>query len=127
MGSAVLVQPMRGCLRDLKPEQFPTAKAFSRIEWWIIVVVNYFKGKADPELREKCMTSWVRHCFEILKPFIVSESAGAENESKQYWDEEQGNTIMGNKERLAQIKNEFDPDNFFKHNRNVKPTAHKKQ
>lgn len=122
MGSAIILQPMGGCLKELKVNELPTANVLSKMEWWIICCVNYPKGKADPDTREKCMT-WVQECFEQLEPFHVSAISGPENANKQYCDEVYGNITGGNDDRLVQIKNQFDPDNFFKNNRNVKPTV----
>lgn len=65
---------------------------------------------------------WVRSGWEALKPFSTggnyinfqTEDEGTERAQESY---------RGNFQRLAEIKAKYDPDNFFRVNRNIDPAA----
>jgi hypothetical protein len=125
--AVIMVQPMGGCLKGLKEGEIPMAQMFAAMKYWFIVNCKFPEGKANPEMREKSI-EWAHECYKVLEPYRIlmdTESDSSSNPSKRYLGERQGNTITigGNQDRLVQLKNLYDPDNFFKHNRNIKPAV----
>lgn len=81
------------------------------------VVQSMFAGESPAAEANK---TWVRTAWEALKPF----STGG-NYINFQTDDESGERIAesyrGNLDRLARIKAEYDPQNLFRVNRNIKP------
>ena len=75
----------------------------------------------DPANKDR-ITEWARNYWEALHPFgaggayvnFMMEGEGDERIRATYGD---------NYERLAQIKAKYDPENFFRVNQNIRPSA----
>jgi hypothetical protein len=96
----------------------PHANAFGfrRVgyEFW----VHSYWQKAGERQRS---WAWVEEFFAALRPFATDAVYvnGLENE-----EDERIRAAYGDKyERLTRIKAEYDPDNFFRVNQNIKPAA----
>lgn len=82
-------------------------------------LVNITTRWGEPNLDEECI-DWTREYFDALAPYatggsyvnLISETEG--EESMAYRE---------NYERLVELKNEWDPENLFRMNQNIKPTV----
>lgn len=71
------------------------------------------------------MVAWARECWEALRPFTdravyVNALEDLSDEGQQRVREAYG----ANYDRLARLKAEYDPTNFFRLNQNITPAAH---
>jgi FAD/FMN-containing dehydrogenase len=85
---------------------------------WAQVIVGV---DPDPANKEK-ITSWTKSYYEAVHPF----SAGGAYVNFLMGDEGEERvkkTYAGNYDRLARIKEKYDPTNFFRVNQNIKPAA----
>jgi FAD/FMN-containing dehydrogenase len=72
----------------------------------------------DPDQDEECI-AWARECYDAMAPHatggvyvnFVSEDVGEERAA-----------YRENYDRLVKLKTEYDPENLFRMNQNVKPT-----
>lgn len=66
-------------------------------------------------------TAWSRDLFDALKPFATGGYL------LNYLGEESADTIRAafgaSYDKLVEVKNRFDPDNFFRQNQNIRPTT----
>ena len=88
---------------------------------WAQVIVGV---DPDPANKEKII-SWTKDYYDALHPY----SAGGAYVNFLMGDEGDDRvkaTYGDNYERLVTIKNRYDPDNFFRVNQNIKPTATKR-
>ncbi len=110
------VFPMRGAYRSVADAD--TAFSGSRASKWL---VNIAASAPDPDLLATDR-AWVRSFWEALQPF-ASGSGSYVNFIADAGDEERVRASYGaNKyDRLARIKAEYDPDNVFHKNANIKP------
>jgi FAD/FMN-containing dehydrogenase len=82
---------------------------------WVQVIVGVDADAANAEL----VTNWARSYSEAVQPFAAG--GGYVNMIMDEGDE-RVRTIYGpNYDRLAQIKAQYDPDNLFHVNQNIKP------
>jgi FAD/FMN-containing dehydrogenase len=73
----------------------------------------------DPANKEKII-SWTKSYYDAVHPYsagaayvnFLMDDEGEERVKKTYGD---------NYQRLVEIKNKYDPDNFFRVNQNIKP------
>ena len=94
------------------------ATAFSyRDANWAAVIVGV---DPDPANRE-AITSWTKRYWEALHP----HSAGGAyvNFMMDEGQERVQATYRGNYERLAKVKQKYDPGNLFRVNQNIRPAA----
>ena len=78
-------------------------------------------GAPDPQLMDTDRT-WVRELVAALQPHTIDGSYI--NGLPEDGDEDKVRASYGAKyERLAAIKAKYDPDNVFRRNANIKPTA----
>jgi hypothetical protein len=63
---------------------------------------------------------WTRECWEAVRPFLVEDSYG--NYVSDEGDAFARAAYGPNYERLAKLKNKYDPTNFFHMNHNIKPS-----
>jgi FAD/FMN-containing dehydrogenase len=78
-------------------------------------------GRWDAATQDDACISWSRHFFEAAKPYAmggVYVNFMTEEETDRI-----GAAYGPNYERLAQIKQKYDPDNLFHLNQNIKPAA----
>ena len=86
-------------------------------------LVNITTRWQDPDQDEECI-EWAREYFDALSEYatggtyvnLISEREG-----------EEGMAYPGNYERLLELKNEYDPENLFRMNQNIKPTVSEQQ
>ncbi len=62
---------------------------------------------------------WARRCYRIAEPFL--EGAAYVNYLGDEGEARVRAAYGANYERLAEIKNKYDPTNFFRLNQNIKP------
>jgi FAD/FMN-containing dehydrogenase len=94
-----------------------TAWAYRDAKWGMVVV----GVDPDPNKKEQ-LISWARAYWDACHPY----SAGGAYVNMMMEDEGQERvraSYRQNYERLAQIKQKYDPDNFFHVNQNIKPAA----
>ncbi|HZN13174.1 MAG TPA: FAD-binding oxidoreductase [Acidimicrobiales bacterium] len=109
------VFPLDGAFHDT-PED-ATAFGGGRDAGWVF---NMSAGAMAPDVLDVERT-WVRALWDELRP-NARDSGGYVNFLADA-DEERVRASYGAKkyDRLAQIKREYDPDNLFSHNANIKP------
>lgn len=95
----------------------PTETAFPHRQY----SYNFFAWSnwVSPSESEKNI-QWTRECWEAMRPFLAADSYG------NYLADE-GEAVARaaygpNYDRLAALKNKYDPTNFFRLNHNIKPT-----
>jgi len=64
---------------------------------------------------------WTRECWNAMKPFLISSSYG--NYVSDEGDAVAREAYGANYERLVELKNKYDPTNFFRMNHNIKPST----
>ena len=104
--------PIDGKVHEVDAEETAWANREAR---WAQVIVGV---DPDPANAEK-ITRWCRDYFEDMKPYA---SGGAYVNFMMEEGQDRIKSSYGhNYERLASIKKEYDPDNFFHVNQNIKP------
>ena len=84
--------------------------------------VSGFTGTWPPNAGDDEHVAWVRTAWEAIRPF----STGGNYVNFQLAEDDQSRTADAyrkNYQRLRRVKAEYDPDNFFRMNRNISPTA----
>ncbi len=75
----------------------------------------------DPARTEAC-TAWARNAFAALRPYM-----GAGRYVNYFGDDEREDAVAAaygpNHGRLREVKAKYDPENFFRLNHNIRPTA----
>ncbi len=115
MHSTMHLYPINGAVHDVDEDE--TAWAYRDATWSMVIAgVDPDPGNADP------VTAWARDYWEALHP----HSAGGAylNFMMEEGDERIRATYGGNYDRLARIKAEYDPENRFRVNQNIKPAGH---
>jgi FAD/FMN-containing dehydrogenase len=95
----------------------PAATAFAlRHDHYILeMIAQWTQGEAQPHLE------WVQRFERAIKPF--AEEGVYVNFLTDEGEARIRASYGPNYERLVQIKNRYDPDNFFHVNQNIKPTT----
>src|SRR4029453_15947962 len=72
--------------------------------------------------RTEACTAWARDSFAALQPFM-----GAGRYVNYFGDDEREDAVAAaygpNYQRLQEVKVKYDPENFFRLNHNIRPTA----
>jgi hypothetical protein len=110
--SAILLFQLQGALNELPPGHSP---AGNRDTGFVLNIAGSWDNAADDDANLR----WARDCFEAMRPFstggayinFLTEDEGADRIEAAY-----GRTIL---ERLAALKNRFDPGNMFSHTKSV--------
>jgi FAD/FMN-containing dehydrogenase len=115
MHSTMQLYPINGAAARIAKN----ATAWSyRDATWAQVMVG-----VDPDPANNAKTiSWAKSYYDALHPY----SAGGAYVNFMMDDEGEDRvkaTYGDNYERLVAIKSEYDPDNFFRVNQNIKPTT----
>ena len=112
MQSTMHLYPVNGAAHRVGPHD----TAFSyRDATWAEVIVGV---DPDPANNER-ITSWTKEYWEALHPY--SGGGAYVNFMMDEGQERVRATYRDNYERLAQIKNKYDPNNLFRVNQNIKP------
>jgi len=112
------VFPMRGAFSEVADDA--TAFGGSRASKWL---VNIAASAPDADLLAT-ERAWVRSFWEALQPF-ASGSGSYVNFIADTGDEERVRASYGatKYDRLARVKAQYDPDNIFHKNANIKPAV----
>ena len=81
-------------------------------------LVNITTRWGDPALDDECI-AWTREYFDALVPYATG---GTYVNFTTELEGEQSMAYRENYDRLVALKNEWDPDNFFRMNQNIIPT-----
>jgi len=111
-GCEIALEPMGGAIAQVVPDAtaFPDRDADSTV-----ILISRWSDPAETDAR----IGWARDTFAALQPF--SGPSGYIN----YMDrEDEGRTeaaYSSNYERLRRLKRQYDPENVFRHNANIRP------
>jgi len=113
--STMHLYPINGVAH--KPANDDTPWSYRHATWSEVIV----GVDPDPANKDR-ITDWARNYWEALHPFgaggayvnFMMDGEGDERIRATYGD---------NYERLAEIKAKYDPDNFFRVNQNIRPSA----
>ncbi len=112
VNSTVHMYPINGACHDVPAD----ATAFSHREAnFACVIAGMWPDPADNEAH----TAWVREYFAALAPY--SESGGYTNFASADDQRRVKENIGSGYDRLAHIKQQYDPDNLFHLNQNIAP------
>ena len=111
--SAILLFQLEGALNEL-PEDHCAAGA--RDTKWVLNITGSWESASDDEKN----VAWARACWEGMRPFstgsayinFMTEDEGADRVHQAYGK---------NYARLKELKAKWDPDNLFRHNKNIAP------
>lgn len=106
--------PIHGKAHEVSNED--TAWSYRQSNWAQVMVGVHSDESLNDEL-----ISWTRNYYDALHP----HSAGGAyvNFLMDEGEDRVKATYRGNYDRLAQVKNKYDPDNFFRVNQNIKPAS----
>ncbi len=112
--SAVLIAPFNGQVRNI------TAETCSFTHRGAACNVGIYARWSDPSDAER-QVRWAREFFVALKPLstggmYVDEFTADDGDR---WVQD---AFGANYDRLVALKNQYDPENFFRLNQNIKPT-----
>jgi hypothetical protein len=108
---------LRGRFREVPDEA--TAWGSSRSSRWALALL----GLAGDEETFAADRAWVRDLWQALHPYASDEGAYLNFETDT--DEQRVRASYGEEKyrRLASLKAEWDPDNMFRHNPNIRPAT----
>ena len=111
----VIMFAMGGAIGDVGPEE----TAFPERSAPYLVSIN---GQWTDETGDDANVAWVRSAFETFEPFgtgsvYLNFTGRADEAPSDGVDSAYGRNLQ----RLAEVKNAYDPDNFFNLNNNIKP------
>jgi UDP-N-acetylenolpyruvoylglucosamine reductase len=112
INSAVHIYPMDGAIHDIGKND--TAFAYRDVRFVHIIAAATPDPAPLPAYRD-----WVRDYWTALHPH--SAGGGYVNFLMDEGEERIASSYMGNQERLAAIKAQYDPENLFRVNQNIKP------
>jgi hypothetical protein len=93
-----------------------TAWAYRESKWAEVIV-----GVTDDPAQDETVTAWARETWELLRPH--SAAGGYVNFMMEEGADRVQATYRGNYDRLARVKEQYDPDNLFRVNQNIPPRA----
>jgi hypothetical protein len=104
--------PIDGAAHDVDPAD--TAWAYRDANWGSV-----FAGVDHDPANAPAITRWSIDYNEALKPYTAG--GAYVNMIMDEGEERVRASYRGNYDRLARIKAEYDPDNLFRVNQNIKP------
>jgi len=114
MLSTMHLYPINGAAHDIDSEE--TAFSFREANWvQMIIGVD-----PDPANNEQII-SWAKDTWQALHPY--SAGGAYVNFLMDEDNERVKTTYRHNYDRLAAVKNKYDPTNFFRLNQNIEPTG----
>jgi FAD/FMN-containing dehydrogenase len=82
----------------------------------------FIAGLAPDAELQAAERGWVRDLWEALRPYAIGSGDGYINGMTDFYEDElRGSYGIAKHERLARIKAEYDPDNVFHVNANIRP------
>lgn len=112
--STMHLYPINGAAREVGDTDTPWAYRDAN---WAQVIVGV---DPDPANADK-ITQWTKNYHDAVHPY--SAGGAYVNFMMAEGEERIKASYKGNYERLAQIKNKYDPKNLFRVNQNIKPSA----
>jgi FAD/FMN-containing dehydrogenase len=113
--SESLIIHLAGALNDLADDDGAVGNREARY-------MSAFAGQWPPDAGDDEHIAWVRQAWESVRPF--STGGNYLNFQTADEDEERVRATYGtNFDRLVKVKEEYDPDNVFRSNRNIRPRA----
>jgi FAD/FMN-containing dehydrogenase len=113
--SESLIIHLAGALNDLADDDGAVGNREARY-------MSAFAGQWPPDAGDDEHIAWVRQAWESVRPF--STGGNYLNFQTADEDEERVRATYGtNFDRLVEVKEEYDPDNLFRSNRNIRPRA----
>jgi FAD/FMN-containing dehydrogenase len=111
--SAVIFFQLGGALNELPDDHSPAGNRDTR---WVLNLAGSWEQAAD----DQANIDWARSAWNDLKEF------GTGGNYINFLTEDEGQeridaALRGALERLGEVKRKWDPDNFFRTNRNIKP------
>ncbi len=110
----IFIRPFGGAVDDVAAKD----SAFGQRDQFLISVDSTWKDPADTD---KCI-AWTKAFWNQMLPFSEGKTyfgfAGGMDEV----EEMVANSFRENQDRLTEVKNKYDPKNFFRINQNIKPT-----
>lgn len=117
--SESLIIHLAGALNDLADDDGAVGNREARY-------MSAFAGQWPPDAGDDEHIAWVRQAWESVRPF--STGGNYLNFQTADEDEERVRATYGtNFDRLVEVKEEYDPDNVFRSNRNIRPRAEGKK
>jgi FAD/FMN-containing dehydrogenase len=104
---------MDGALNELSADHSPVGNRDAR--YAVNLTASWDKVEDDA-----ANMGWIRQIWEEIKPFSTGGTYLNFLNQDDGMDRTQ-EALRGNLERLAQVKAKWDPDNFFRTNRNIQP------
>jgi len=117
--SAILVFQLGGAISRVGPVE---TAASGRDARYIVNIAGAWENKSDNEREMK----WVRDTWAALRPFgtgAVYVNFMADDERPERLHAAYGTEIY---QRLASLKDRYDPDNFFRTNQNIRPAKERR-
>ncbi|MBI3575467.1 MAG: FAD-binding oxidoreductase [Gammaproteobacteria bacterium] len=117
--SAILVFQLGGAVSRVGPVE---TAASGRDARYIVNIAGAWENKLDNE----CQVRWVRDTWAALRPFgtgAVYVNFMADDERPEWLHAAYGTEIY---QRLASLKDRYDPDNFFRTNQNIRPAKERR-
>ena len=118
MGSGVITMPLAGALKRTKDGTTATGSCLKTTKWWIIIIAEFPKGKANPGVRDECVR-WVKDVYKLLGPFAVRDEGRKPDKDFEVYGDLYGSQELV--DRLRALKTQHDPENVFSLNRNIAP------
>ncbi len=110
--SALHIYPVSGAAQKIGKDE--TAYSYRDAEYVHVIAAMYPDPKDTPKNKE-----WVKQYWNALHPH--SSGGAYVNFMMEEGDERIQATYRGNYDRLAKIKNKYDPGNLFRMNQNIHP------
>jgi len=111
--SAVILFQLGGALNDLPEDHSPVGNRDTR---YVLNIAGSWDEAADDDKN----ITWARAAWEDMREFSTGGTYVnflTEDESRERVETSLGSGLQ----RLSEIKSKWDPDNFFRTNRNIKP------
>jgi len=111
--SAVILFQLGGALNDLPEDHSPVGNRDTR---YVLNIAGSWDEAADDDKN----ITWARAAWEDMREFSTGGTYVnflTEDESRERVETSLGSSLQ----RLSEIKSKWDPDNFFRTNRNIKP------
>ncbi|WP_241759676.1 FAD-binding oxidoreductase [Pyxidicoccus parkwayensis] len=114
MQSSMHMYPIDGAVHRVGPHD--TAFSFRDVKWAEVIV-----GVDPSPANAQAITTWTKDYWEALHPY--SAGGAYVNFMMDEGQERVQATYRDNYARLAEVKSQYDPENLFRINQNIRPAA----